>query len=66
MGMTEFIANNAEEYVDLVVKLVQDQEYRKAVQEKMIANRPILFDDLSPIRALEQFLIERTSTNKVD
>lgn len=57
MGITELIASNEEEYVNLAVKLVQDREYREATITKIIDNRSILFDDLSPIRALEQFLI---------
>ena len=65
MGMTELIARNEEEYLNLVVKLVQDKEYRSAIQEKIIANRAILFDDLEPIRALEQFLIGQINTAKV-
>ena len=64
MGVTELIASNEAEYVDLVVKLVQDRDYRKSVQEKIIANKPVLFDDLEPIRALEQFLVERVNVNK--
>ena len=63
MGITELIAKNEEEYVNLVVKLVQDRVYRKAVQDQIIANRSILFDDLTPIRALEQFLIDSTSNH---
>lgn len=58
IGMTELITNNEQEYVNLAVKLVQDREYRQAVHEKIGTNRSILFDDLSPIRALELFLIE--------
>ena len=61
MGMPELVVSNEEEYVNLVVKLVQEREYRKAIQEKIVANRSILFDDLSPIRALEEFLLERVS-----
>jgi protein O-GlcNAc transferase len=64
MGMTELIASDKTEYVDLVVKLVQDRAYRKEIQEKIIANRSILFDDLEPIRALEQFLLGQTKANK--
>ncbi len=63
MGVTELITNNAEEYVNLVVKLVQDPEYRQAAQEKIVANRYILFDDLEPIKALEQFLVEAVKIN---
>jgi len=57
MGMTELVVSNEEEYVNLVVKLVQEREYRKAIQEKITANRSILFDDPEPIRALEKFLL---------
>lgn len=65
MAMTELIANNETEYIDLAVKLVQDPSYRKAVQEKIADNRSILFDDQEPIRALEQFLIEQVNIVKV-
>ncbi|MBU3540596.1 tetratricopeptide repeat protein [Polynucleobacter sp. UB-Tiil-W10] len=59
MDMSELITNNETEYINLIVKLVQDRDYRKTVQEKIIVLRSILFDDLEPIRALEQFLIDR-------
>ena len=64
MGVTELIASNEEEYINLVVKLVQDNNYRKSVQDKIIANRAILFDDLEPIRALEEFLVGQTSKKR--
>jgi predicted O-linked N-acetylglucosamine transferase (SPINDLY family) len=57
MGVTELIVGSEQEYINLVVKLVQDREYRELIKGKMTANRPVLFNDLSPIRALEQFLI---------
>jgi len=63
MGMTELIAGNEEEYINLVVRLVEDRTYREAIKEKMIVNRSVLFDDLMPIRALEQFLIEQVKAN---
>jgi predicted O-linked N-acetylglucosamine transferase (SPINDLY family) len=66
MGMTELITNNEEEYINLAVRLMQDREYRKGVQDKIIANRHILFDDITPVRALEQFLIECTNTNSAN
>ena len=63
INLTELITNDEAEYVDLVVKLIKDPEYRQAIQEKIIANRSILFDDLEPIRALEQFLIGAVKKN---
>ena len=64
--MTELIARNEEEYINLVVRLVEDRTYRETIKEKMIVNRHVLFDDLLPIRALEQFLIERVNANKAN
>ena len=58
IGMTELIANDEENYINLVVKLVQDRAYRQSIQENIIANRSILFEDLAPIRALEDFLAD--------
>jgi predicted O-linked N-acetylglucosamine transferase (SPINDLY family) len=63
MGINELIASNEEEYINLVVRLVEDRAYREAIKEKMIANRSVLFDDLTPIRAVEEFLIERVNAN---
>ncbi len=62
ISMTELIANDEENYVNLVVKLVQDRAYRQAIQEKIIASRSILFDDLVPVRALEEFLVQHVNT----
>ena len=66
IGMNELIANNEAEYVALVVKLVKDRQYKKVVQEKINASRSILFDDLEPIRALEQFLIGQVNKTEVN
>ncbi|MGC2457296.1 MAG: tetratricopeptide repeat protein [Gallionellaceae bacterium] len=63
MGMTELIANTEEEYINLVVRLVQDAEYRQQIKARIEAARLVLFDDMAPVRSLENFLIE---TSKQD
>jgi len=65
IDITELITNNAEEYISLVVKLVHDKEFRQVIQEKIVANRSILFDDIAPIRALEEFLLERVQMKAI-
>jgi len=38
------------EYVDLAIRLVQDPDYSELVAERMAARRPVLFEDMAPIR----------------
>jgi predicted O-linked N-acetylglucosamine transferase (SPINDLY family) len=57
MGMSELITNTEEKYIELAVNLAKDQEYRNRVSEKIIEMRDILYEDVDPIRALEDFLI---------
>jgi predicted O-linked N-acetylglucosamine transferase (SPINDLY family) len=58
MGLMELIANSEEEYVNLAVKLAQDEAYRQDVRQRMEMSRSVLFDDVAPVRALEEFLIK--------
>ncbi len=58
MEMPELIANSDEEYVNLVIRLVQDTDFRRQTRSRMQAARPNLFDDMAPIRALENFLAD--------
>jgi predicted O-linked N-acetylglucosamine transferase (SPINDLY family) len=58
MGLSELVARTAEEYVGVAVKLGQDGEYRRQIRARIDASRQLVFDDLMPIRALEEFLTE--------
>lgn len=58
IGLQELIAASEQEYVDLVEKIVRDADYREHVRARIEANRGALFEDASPIRALEQFLAD--------
>ena len=55
MGLAELIAADKKDYVELVVRLVENSEYRLEVQRRMEQSCHALFNDLEPVRALEMF-----------
>lgn len=58
MGLPELVAESEEDYIALAVRLAQDAAYRKHIRERIEASRQILFEDVAPIRAMEDFLTE--------
>ena len=56
MGLQHYCARDRKQYVDLAVKL-SDHSYRATAVAEIQLNKHKLFDDLSPIRALEQFFV---------
>jgi predicted O-linked N-acetylglucosamine transferase (SPINDLY family) len=66
MGMAELIVDTEDEYVDLAVRLVQDEEYRREIRQCIETNRAVLFDDVAPVRALEDFLVKVAVQNEFE
>ena len=58
IGLPELVAASDEDYVALAVRLVTDPAYRGNVRERIEASRAALFEDMAPIRAMEDFLVE--------
>ena len=58
MGLAELVAASDETYVSLAVRLMTDAAYHADVRKRMKASRTALFEDLAPIRAMEDFLVE--------
>jgi predicted O-linked N-acetylglucosamine transferase (SPINDLY family) len=56
MRLPELVASSEEDYVALAARLVQDRDYRGQTSERIAASRSALYDDVSPVRALEEFL----------
>jgi hypothetical protein len=56
IGLHELIAENEDEFVNLVVKIAKNHEYNRLIRNKINQNRNFLYGDLKPIRALEKFL----------
>lgn len=57
MGLRDLVAVSDADYIALAVRLAKDAAFRETVRERMRAARHLLFDDLAPIRALEEFLL---------
>jgi predicted O-linked N-acetylglucosamine transferase (SPINDLY family) len=63
IGLSELVATTEEEYVALAIKLAGDPAYRQLIRRRIEASRHVLFDNVAPIRALEQFcanVVKRT------
>ena len=58
IGLDELVARSENEYIELAVRLSQDSGFREQMRNRIEQNRAVLFEDESPIRALEDFLIE--------
>jgi len=58
MGLPELVAQSDEEYIALAVRLAEDADYRGHIRNQIEKSRSSLFEDIAPIRALEDFLSE--------
>jgi protein O-GlcNAc transferase len=58
MGLQELVARSDEEYVALAARLSHDRGYAQSVRARIAASSHLLFADLSPVRALEDFLVQ--------
>ena len=59
IGLEDLVCQSDSAYIDLVVELIQNQHLLNSYKEKIAESKTILFDDLEPIRALEDFLIQQ-------
>jgi predicted O-linked N-acetylglucosamine transferase (SPINDLY family) len=60
MNLPELVATTRGEFVRRAVDLAADGARLDDLRSTMAERRPVLFSDLAPIRALEQFLTEET------
>ncbi len=56
MNLQELIAQTKDGYVDLVVRLVGDRQYRVYIQQEIERRRSILFDDQAAMGPFQDFL----------
>ncbi|MCC7328063.1 MAG: tetratricopeptide repeat protein [Burkholderiales bacterium] len=66
MGLGELVATSNREYADLAVRLATDAGFRERTRARIVAARGVLFDDVVPVRALEDFLVDVTRSSRVD
>jgi predicted O-linked N-acetylglucosamine transferase (SPINDLY family) len=60
MGLAETVAATPEDYVEIAVRLGLDEAWRRQVRERTRDRGPAIYDDETPIRALEAFLLRVT------
>ena len=56
MGVSDCIASDAEEYVDLAIRFGMDEVLRNEVKSRILARCGVLFDNAAGIRELASFL----------
>jgi protein O-GlcNAc transferase len=59
IGLSNLICQSTDAYVDLVVELTQNQQSLNTYKDKIAKSKNTLFNDLEPIKALEDFLIQQ-------
>jgi protein O-GlcNAc transferase len=55
LGVTDTIAQNEAEYIDIAVRLGLDSQWRRDISERMKARHDYVFDDKICVQALEDF-----------
>jgi predicted O-linked N-acetylglucosamine transferase (SPINDLY family) len=56
MGVMETVADSADDYVEIAVRLGTDSAFRAAVSARIAANKHRLYRDIASVRGLEEFL----------
>ena len=55
LGVTDTIANSEAEYIEIAVKLALNTEWKNNIIERMKSKHESLYEDLTCVRALEEF-----------
>ncbi|MBD2277690.1 FkbM family methyltransferase [Aphanizomenon flos-aquae] len=55
IGVTDTIASNEQEYIEIAVRLGLDKPWRRSIAERMSQNHDCLFDDKACVTGLESF-----------
>jgi protein O-GlcNAc transferase len=58
MGILDCIASDSRHYVDIAVRLGTDREHARAIQERILANNHVLFEDRRVVEEFERFFVE--------
>lgn len=59
MGITELVAADLDDYVDIAVRLGSEPEFHARMLEQVSANNHKLYDDPEPIEAFAAFLLDK-------
>jgi predicted O-linked N-acetylglucosamine transferase (SPINDLY family) len=62
IGLSQIITNSDDEYIELVVKLIKGKKFYQQGVEIIAAMNNLLYEDVSVVRAFEDFLTDQLST----
>jgi len=57
LGLSELVAGSPAEFVDIALRLVEDDAWRLRMKQEITQRRSALFDDHGAVRALEDALL---------
>ncbi len=57
MGFTDLVAKDKADYINKVLRLGTDAEFRLAMRSELAARVPVIYEDPGVVRALEQFFL---------
>jgi len=57
MGLDELVATGVDDYVDIAMRVVDDDAVRARLGREIAQRRRVLFNDVAPVRALEEALL---------
>jgi predicted O-linked N-acetylglucosamine transferase (SPINDLY family) len=60
IGLDDLVCRSVGDYIHLVVELIQNPKLLNSYRNKIAKSKVLLFNDLEPIKALEDFLIQQT------
>ena len=60
IGLDDLVCQSVGDYIHLVVELIQSPKLLNSYRNKIAKSKALLFNDPEPIKALEDFLIQRT------
>jgi predicted O-linked N-acetylglucosamine transferase (SPINDLY family) len=61
MGLPELTTSSEDDYIQLAVKLVEDVDLRQSMSARIVASRSALYEDLGPVKMLQEFLLNIVS-----
>jgi hypothetical protein len=59
--LDELIVVDKISFINLITRLTEDNDYYEFIKEKIKGNVQLLYKDLSPIRSLENFFIDKVN-----
>lgn len=61
MGIHDCIATDAQDYVDIAVRLGTDRQFAARMRERILEHNQVLFENLAVVREFERFFTEATA-----